>query len=154
MSNIDRSVQLSRIVESAIEEHGLDMFAQYWELYEETADISEIQRFYVNIEPQQTSGGGYCNVAIIGDGLVVDIEGDDVRRSGSLSLDSIEKISSVGIHMGQLPGLPNSQNASLVVVVQRVGESDVALYWTARADDDEERLLEFARVLVQRVSRK
>ena len=89
------------------------MFAQYWELYEETADTSKIEWFYLNVEPQQPLKGGYCNVAIIGGGLLIDVEGDDTNHSGSLSLGPLESFSSVAMQKGALPGLSHSQDASL-----------------------------------------
>ena len=50
MSGPDRSDLLEQIVEKAIEEHKLVKFAEYWELYRNTTDISSIQRFFVRTE--------------------------------------------------------------------------------------------------------
>ena len=156
MSGPDRSDLLEQIVEKAIEEHKLVKFAEYWELYRNTADISSIQRFFVRTKANTDPffGGAYCNVAIIGDGLLVDIEGDDSQSSGGLRIESLETVSSVIFHVGSLPGLRNSQNASLVVIADQVGETGVGLHWVAKTEEEEEHLVQFGRSLVQAISNR
>ena len=94
-----------------VEENNIPMFEEYWGLYEHAADKLNVQAFYVRIDSQSLFGGPsrYCNVAILGDGLVVDIEGNDDSRSGRLSLERLDSITSVSIHAGSLPGLSSSQ---------------------------------------------
>lgn len=146
------AARLKQTVDCAIKEHGLELFAQYWDLYREITSISNVRRFYARTEGQPLYTGGYCNVAIIGDGLLVDIEGDDSRRSGGLSVESLDSIAKVTFHVGELPGLPAARGASLVVLAQGVGETDVGLHWVAKTEDEEDRLVEFARELVAAVS--
>ena len=112
-----------------------------------------VQRFFVSSESQFPQGG-HCNVAIIGSGLLVDIEGDESSRSGSLTLERLDSITSVSIHAGSLPGLPESRGASLVVIADGVGETDIGLHWIAKTEEEEEHLLKFAQFLVQAISKQ
>ncbi len=152
MTNRDNSAHLTRIVENAIQEHGFSRFAQYWKLYRDTADISTVQRFFVRTESDSFYPGGYCNVAVIGDGLLVDIEGDDRQSKGGLAIQSLDSITKVSIHAGSLPGLRNSQNATLIVIARRAEDTEVGPHWIATNEEEEGHLLQFAHTLVRVVS--
>ena len=110
MSSRDRSTQLTRIVQQAIEEHQFTKFARFWELYERTTEIKRIEAFYIRTEVQDNwlipNRGGYCNVAIIGDGLLIDIEGDDNNSTGNLTFKTLTSVGEVEIHTSPLQGLP------------------------------------------------
>ena len=159
MTTRDLSAQLKRIVEKAIEEHELESFAEYWELYEATANTKEVQAFFLRTEVQEDAAvfiigeAVYCNVAIIGDGLLIDIEGDDSDGTGSLVFHSLASVSGVSIHAEPLQNLPSSRGASLVVLANRVGEEGIGLHWVAKTEEEEERLLEFAEALVEAISK-
>ena len=155
MSNGNKSAQLARIVERLVDENDLSTFAEYWGLYESTADLSNVQAFYVRTEAQPFFAGSarYCNVAILGDGLVVDIEGDDSRSTGSLTLSTLDSVMPVSLHAGPLPGLSDSQGASLVVLARSAGEADAGFHWVAKTEEEEENLLKFAQHLVRAISK-
>ena len=104
--------------------------------------------------PYYSSGGGYCNVALIGDGLLVDVEGDDSDNKGSLTYRSLEFVSGVSIYAGPLRGLDSSRGASLVVVTRKVGEEGIGLHWIAKTEEEEEHLLQFAQTLLKAISKK
>ena len=125
-------------------------------MYESAADLTNVQAFYVQTDSQALFGGPtrYCNVAVIGDGLIVDIEGNDDTRSGSLSLERLDSITSISIHAGALPGLSSSQGASLLVLADRADESGVGLHWIAKTEEEEKHLLNFAQCLVQAISKQ
>ena len=150
------SVQLASIVEQAVEQHNLVKFAQYWELYLKTTDVQGIEGFFVTTEVQGHAightVGAYCNVAIIGDGLLIDIEGDDEDNTGSLTFHPLESVSGVEIHAEPLRGLASSRGALLVVIANQVGEEDIGLHWVAKTAEDEEHLLAFAKILVKAIS--
>ena len=156
MSNGDRSDQLAQKVDRVIDENDIPTFEEYWELYEHAADTLNVQAFYLRIDSQSLFGGPsrYCNVAILGDGLIVDIEGNDDGRSGRLSLERLDSITSVSIHAGSLPGLSSSQGASLVVLAHRSDESGVGLHWVAKTEEEEKHLLDFAQSLVRAISKQ
>ena len=157
MNARDLSAQLNRIVEKAIEEQELAKLGEYWELYEATTHVSEVQAFFIRIEAQNSalvlSRGGYCNVAIIADGLLIDIEADDSDNSGSLTVQSLESVSDISIHKGSLQNLSSTRGASLVVLANRIGEEDIGLHWAAKTAEEEEHLLQFAEALVQSISK-
>lgn len=153
MTNRNRSAELERIVGRAIENDRLAAFKRYWDLYKDTSEISSVQGFFVKTQ-SDIFRNGYCNVAIIGDGLLVDIEGDDSRNSGSLTFDSLNSITTISIHDGPLPGLSSSNGASLVVCANRVNETEIGLHWVAKTDEEEDHLLHFAECLVQEISKK
>ncbi len=157
MSTRDRSAQLSQIVEEAIENFQLESFEAYWELYEETAQVNSVQAFFVRVDadngPYGQSRGDYCNVAIIGDGLLIDIEGDDSDDSGNLSVHPLKSLSRVSLRNGPLQNLSHSQGASLVVIANQIGDEHVGPYWVAKTDDEEEHLLKFAQALVKAISK-
>ena len=104
------------------------------------------------IQDDAFSGGGYCNVAIIADGLLIDIEGDDNDNTGNLTFQPLESISAVRVRAEPLRGLDHSRDALLVVLANRVGEEGVGLHWVAKTEEDEERLLAFAKTLVKAIS--
>ncbi len=157
MTARDPSPQLNRIVEKAIEEHNLAKFQEYWNLYTTTFDTISVQGFYIRTEAQDgqmlASSGGYCNVGIVGDGLLIDIEADDRNNSGTLSVQSLKSVSEISFHKGSLQNVARSQGASLVVVTHRTGVEDIGLYWAAKTSVDEERLLIFAKALMQAISK-
>lgn len=151
MTTRNYSTQLARIVEQAIEDNNLQTLEQYWELYQRTGEISNVQAFFFRTEIGRFSGG-YGNVAIIGDGLLVDIEVNDSRNTGSLTLRSLDSVVEVMVHAGPLPGLPDSQGASLVVVTEVAGQADAGPHWVATTPGEEDYLLRFAGVLVKEIS--
>lgn len=151
MSNRDN---LFRTVGRMTEEHELGTFALYWSLYQDAVDVSNVQRFYVMVEPQPNSNGGYCNVAVIGDGLIVDVEGNDEQSSGDLSVYTLDSLIGVSVHAGALPGLPNTQDAILIVMVGQSSAPDAGLYWMAKTAEARERLIEFADALVKAISNR
>ena len=153
MTNRNRSAELDRIVARAIENIRLYAFERYWDLYKHTAEISNVRGFFVKTQ-SDTFRSGYCNVAIIGDGLLVDIEGDDSRNSGSLTFDSLSSITTVSIHDGPLPGLSSSNGASLVVCANRVNETEIGIHWVAKTEEEEEHLLYFSECLVREISKQ
>ena len=157
VSTRDLSAQLNRIVEKAIEDQQLAKFQEYWELYEATIHVTEVQAFFVRSEVQESAvtpnRGGYCNVAIIADGLLIDIEADDSDNSGSLTVQSLKSVSDISIHKGSLKNLSSSRGASLVVLANRIGEEDIGLHWAAKTAEEEEHLLQFAEALVQAISK-
>ncbi len=157
MSTRNRSAQLTKLVEDAIEELHLEEFEAYWEMYESTCQVTTVEAFYLRTEVRVGDFGrklgDYCNVAIVGDGLLVDVEGDDNDNSGNLIAQPLKSFSEVSIHRGPLTNLESSRDSSLVVLANRVGEEDVGLHWVAKTEEEEEHLLEFARLLIQVVSK-
>lgn len=125
-------------------------FRQYWELYLQTAETSSIQNLFV----RAAEGGGYSNIAIMGNGRIADIEGDDNENSGSLRFYALSTVSEVILHRGSIKSLSRSQGASLVMLIRLGGTDESLPYWAATTPDQEVQLLEFAQSLVQYISEK
>ena len=139
--------QLDRIVTQGITLHNAK-FRQYWELYKQAAEIPDVEGLFVKIEEEAR----YSNVAVVGDGRLVDIEGDDSDDSGNLHIYSLGAVREVIIRLGSLPSLPSTKGATLLVVTRLAGQDGTGPYWVAKTPEQEEKLLSFAQCLVQAIS--
>ena len=142
MSRQDLTEQLHKLVDSILVEHDLDVFEEYWGLAKQALSGHPVHRFYVQTEE------GYANVAILTDGVVADIEGDDTEDEGFFTVYRINSLSRVGFYKEQVPTVPDSEEAELVMTVHITGISDLELYWIAKTEREAEYLLEFGRTLV------
>ena len=142
MSEQDLTEQLHRVVDSISSEHDLEVLEEYWELARHALKGRPIRRFYVQAEK------GYANVAILTDGVVADIEGDDREDEGSFAVYRINSLSRVGFYREQVPTVPDSGEAELVMTVHVTGISDLELYWIAKTEPEAEHLLDFGGALV------
>ena len=149
MNDLDQARQLENTLASMFAlNNNANSFRRYWNLYKQTSDIARIQSFYIKTEES------YYNVAIIGDGILVDVEGDDSDSSGGLNIRSLDAIRGVTVRSGPLKAFPRTQGASLVVLTRLVGETNAGPYWVAKTPEEEGRLLGFAQSLVQAFSSK
>ena len=149
MANQDRAGQLADAVAIVLALHGTK-FRQCWDLYLQTAEISEIQGLFVRIDEDPP----YFNIAIAGEGIVADIEGADGQNPGVVRIYRVSLIREVILHRGSLPSYDHSKGASLMLLLRLVGLDESGPYWAARTQDEEEQLLSFARCLVQCISTK
>ena len=152
MSTQDHTARLlASTVEDAINDGNLRNFQLYWSLYKRTVDVSKITKFFVRTETQNFLGG-YCNVAIMADGLIIDIEGDDNRNEGNLAVHSLTSIIGVSVQAGPLPGMAGSQGARIVALADLVGHVDEGLTWIAKTPEEEDRLLDLVKCLIESIS--
>ena len=138
----DFTEQLHKVVASIVVEHDLDVLEKHWGLARQALSGHPVRRFYVRAEE------GYANVAILTDGVVADIEGDDTEEEGHFTVYKITSLSRVGFYKEQVPTVPDSEEAELVMTVHITGISDLELYWIAKTEQEAEHLLEFGRTLV------
>lgn len=143
MNLSEGATRLEYIVEGLIQEHRFDTFRKYWEIYKETARISDVSAAHIVSKPRDS----YLNVAIMGEGLVVDIEGEDHPGDGALHVDPLKIIAGILISTEPLVGFPKLQGASLMVVTKLMGEPNTGPYWGAWSPDEEDTLKGFARSL-------
>ena len=125
-------------------------FQGYWELYERTAKVSEIQELFVRIDADT----GYCNIAIMGEGRIADIEGNFDGSSGSLHTFPLSSVNDIVFHYGSLPSFSRTRGASLVMLLDLTGQDESGPYWAARTLDEKEQLIEFGRSLVRYISQR
>ena len=64
-------------------------------------------------------------------------------------LNSIAKIS---LYTDSLPGLQISRGASLVVIADTIGDSEVGFQWVAKTEDEDRHLVQFAQTLIEEIS--
>ena len=141
----DFSEQLHGVVEAVLEEYDLDAFEDYWDLGRRILANLKVRRFYVQAEP------GYANIAILTDGLVVDVEGDDNDDTGWVSVRRLSDLSGLTFYQREIPTLADSVGAQLVVTAESPGSDDIGMYWTAKTDQEEESLTLFGEALIQAI---
>ena len=142
------SAQLDQHVDELFATHETGSFRRYWSLYKSTCPIEEVRRFYLKID----TGNSYFNVAILGDGKIIDIDGDARNEAGGLSIRSLKAIAGVVMRSGSVQTLPHVQSATLVVITQLTGGRANGPYWYAENPEEEERLLAFVQPLIELVA--
>ena len=141
------SEELDNIVNQMLSQSPHEQFKTYWELYKETAYISDPKGFYFRISQDAT----YRNIVVAGDTGIVDIEVDeDSSNDGYISVSPYRRFSAVFLHMGPVPTFPRTQNSLLTVACYT--ESGIGPYWSAHSEDEVNRLRNFAGILVKSVS--
>ena len=148
MTDLNHAGQLAEAIAKVSALPNTTKFRQYWDIYKLTAEVSDIQGLVFRIDADT----GYCNIAIVGDGRIVDIEGDDGDGSGNTNIYPLRSVSEVIFHRGSLPSLRRSPGASLMVLLRLVGRDGSGPYWVAKTPEEEELLVGFGRTLVQAVS--
>ena len=148
MTHVNRAEQLAEAVATIWGHNGAAAFRQNWETYKQIAEVSEIQGIFFGLDADE----GRYNVAIIGDGRIVDIDADDGINSGGTFITSLSSIGQVILLRKSLASIPRSIGASLLLVARFRGTEEIGPYWVAKTPEEEERLLSFARTLVQAVS--
>ncbi len=144
MEGRNQTESLSNIVAGALSHGEFSSFRKYWKLYKQTTPLTEIAGFFFRSEPNE----GYFNLAILGEGRVIDIEGDDKENKGNLSVIGTDSVEEVIFRIEPLPNLRNAQNASLTVLLKRTGQGATGPYWAAMTPEEEERLHDFAQRLI------
>ena len=145
-----KSQSLRASVSEMIGQYGFSTFSRYWNLCNRAERIEDVEAFYcfATAEPK------YGNVAIITDGKVIDVEGDDSVGSGSVVIRELSSIAAVYLREAPIEGYKRSVGASLVVSTRLVGESNAGPYWVAVTAQQEERLVQFASALTDFASRR
>ena len=147
MSRQDLTEQLHNVVDSILSEHDLEVLEEYWELAELALRGHPVRRFYVRTE------GGCGNVAILTDSVVADIDGDDTDEQGHFAVCRISALSDIGFYKEQVPTVPDSDGAELVIVANTPGDH-LEFYWIAKTEQEAEYLLEFGRSLLALIGGK
>ena len=139
----DRMRQLDVVVDELLGRHEFGSFSQYWALYKRTVIPQEAEASYLVCDPDTK----WCNVAIIDNNKIIDIEGEDGSDVGSISVREVSHLSAVLFKLGPVTGYRRSQGASLVVATELIGSTSGS-FWIARTRDEEEQLVQFTRFLI------
>ena len=145
MSEQPQTVRIDEIASEIISHDRTNMFYNYWSLYKQTAYLSDVKDFFFRSDPEE----GYHNLAIIGDGKVVDIEGDDTNHSGNLGIIRLSSVARVFLRLHPFPNLAHAEDASLTLLISLLGQEGTGPYWGAKSSKEEERLRAFSRTLIQ-----
>ena len=143
----NKRVQLFEQVDSMRQRYPSESFERYWGFYKASLDIQDIKGFLIKTIPETK----YIDVAIIGDGLVVDVDGCEDGSQSGLAYFPLKMLQSVHFHTGVLASLPMTEGSSLVVTTRLSGPASANPYWASATPEEEERLLEFANILARLV---
>ena len=78
------------------------------------------------------SEDSYVNLAILTDGLIIDIETEEDNDSpGDLTVISVKAVAEIQFHEGPVHTIPDSEDALLTLVLSMVGATGVGPYWIA-----------------------
>ena len=139
---------LDNIVNQMLSQAPHGAFAQCWDLYKETAYISDPMGIYFRISQDAT----YRNIVIAGEKGVVDIEADENNADErEIYVSPYRALSGVVLHLGPIRTLPRTQNA-LLTVACLTDSNSIGPYWCAHSEDEVKRLRGFAGILVKEVS--
>ena len=138
----DVSEQLNKNVDSILEEYDLEVLSGYWDLAKRVLPGHTTRRFYVQAQE------GYGNIAILTDDVVADVIGDDREDEGHVAVHRISAFSGIDFYKEQVPTVPGSDEAELVIVANAAGSDTLGLHWMANTDEEAKHLLEFGRSLM------
>ena len=120
-----------------------------WELYQEISYISEPEGYYFT----SNADTAYNNLAVIGEGRIVDIEADENGNDKHLTVSLCRAYSGVNLFIGPIPTLARTQGSLLTVACRTVGAAAIGHYWVARDEEESTRLRRFAKVVVKAISK-
>ena len=147
MADRDDTAKLLKAVERILAENELEAFEDCWKLGGELIEGMLVRAFYA------CSEDSYANLAVLTDGLIVDIESEEDDDSpGHVTVISVKSIAEVHFHEGPVHTIPDSEEAQLTVVLSMVGATDAGPYWTAETNAEREHLLRFAKALLSTVN--
>lgn len=146
MTDLDDSVKLLKEVERILAGNDLKAFAECWNLGSELIEGSPVRAFYA------CSEDSYVNLAILTDGLIIDIETEEDNDSpGDLTVISVKAVAEIQFHEGPVHTIPDSEDALLTLVLSMVGATDVGPYWIAETSAEREHLVRFGKALLHAV---
>ena len=138
--------QLETRVVELLDTYASGSFQKYWGYYKESVAPSDVKAFFVKLRPSEN----YLNVAVIGEGLLIDVDGDDAPESGGIGVHPLTSVRSVYVRTNPPPTLPRARTASLVVFTQLAGGTG-GPYWFAEDSEEERDLLRFSKILLDSI---
>lgn len=147
MADRDDTAKLLKATERILEKNDLEAFAECWALARELMDGLPVLAFYARPEDS------YANLAILADGLIIDIETEEDDDSpDDLTVISVKAVAEVHFHTGPVHTIPDSEEAQLTLVLSMVGATDLGPYWIAETDAEREHLVRFGKALLNAVN--
>ena len=143
----NKRVQLLEQVDAMRQRYPSQSFERYWGFYKASVDIQDIDAFLIKTIPETK----YIDVSVIGDGLLVCVDGCEDGFQSGLAFFPLKMLRSVHFHAEAIASLPITEGSSLVVTSRLSGPAAPAPYWMAASPVEEEGLLGFANVLARLV---
>jgi hypothetical protein len=106
-------------------------------------DIQDIEGFLIKIMPSMK----YIDVAVLGEGLVIDVDGCEDGSVGGVMLVPLGMVRSIHFFSKPLESLPFTEDSTLVVTTRLTGPTPGGPYWMAENPEEETDLLRFAGIL-------
>lgn len=137
--SFDREVRLRE------REHQLTSFVSYWALALQTLGDHTVIGWFKEFAE------GYGNLAVVTEGLIVDIEGDDAADAGHVSVYAIRDIASLDLHIGEVPDISGTTPSSLTLRTNAAAQP-AGPWWTTDNTELHRDLRQFAAALTSRIS--
>ena len=138
-----KRAQLMERVDSLLEQYHSESFERNWSFYKASLDIQNIEGFLIRTIPSTK----YINVAVLGEGLMVDVDGCEDGSTGGAILVPSGMVRSIHFYREPLESLPLTKDSTLVVTTRLTGPAPGGPYWLATNPDEEKDLLRFAGIL-------
>ena len=138
-----KRAELINRVNSLREKYPSESFERNWGFYKASLDIQNIEAYLIKTIPSLK----YIDVAVLGEGLVVDVDGAEDKSLGGVMLTPLDMIRSIHFFSEPLESLPFTEGSTLVVTTRLTGAGSGGPYWIASTPEEEEELLSFADVL-------
>ena len=130
-------------VDSLREQYPSESFERNWSIYKASLDIQNIEGFLIKTVPSTK----YIDVAVLGEGLIIDVDGCEDGSVGGVSATSLVMLRSIHFFSKPLESLPLTEDATLVVTTRLIGATSGGPYWVAANQEEEKDLLLFAGIL-------
>ena len=138
-----KRAELMERVDSLREKYPSESFERNWGFYKASSDIQDIKAFLIKTIPSMK----YIDVAVLGEGLVADVDGGEDKSLGGAMLVRLDMIRSIHFFSKPLESLRLTEGSTLVVTTRLTGTAPGGPYWVAATPEEEEDLLRFAGVL-------
>ena len=138
-----KRAELLEQVDSLRKKYPSESFERNWSIYKSSLDIQDIEAFLVKTVPSMK----YIDVTVIGEGLVVDVDGSEDESLGGVMVAPLGMIRSIHFFSEPLEALRLTEDSTLVVTTRLTGATPGGPYWVASTPEEEQDLLLFAGVL-------
>ena len=149
MSDQGATERLEGIVADLFSQGTYESFKECWRLYKETTYIPNLDGFYLSQDIEET----YCNLAVVGDSKIVDIEVDEKGEHRNVTVSLCRAYSGIGLSSGSIPTLSRAQDSLLTVFCRVAGSGSIGHYWVAKNEVESTRLREFAKTVIEAISK-
>ena len=149
MTIYDESVLLTDQVDQILREYPTDSFTRHWNIYKENYATLDWTDCYIKVIPQKR----YVNVALLGNGFLIDIDGEEgepsIIREG-LAIVPLDTISTVMVRGRGMPDVEELRDSTLVVTTVISGSNQQGPFWMADNEEEEASLFRFVRALIEK----